>query len=86
MKIHNDLVTSIDQGHIGALVLLDMSVYHHLILRILNTVSLSVTQRSLGSTHTSQTEPKQSTSVTPSPRSLISVAACLEGRRWVQRH
>ena len=40
VKIHNDLVTSIDQGHTGALVLLDMSaafdtVDHHLLLRIL---------------------------------------------------
>jgi len=40
VKIHNDLVTSIDQGHVGALVLLDMSaafdtVDHHLLLRTL---------------------------------------------------
>jgi len=40
VKIHNDLVTSIDQGHVGALVLLDMSsafdtVDHQLLIRIL---------------------------------------------------
>ena len=40
VKIHNDLITGIDQGQIGALVLLDMSaafdtVDHHLFLRIL---------------------------------------------------
>jgi len=40
VKIHNDLVTGIDQGQIGALVLLDMSaafdtVDHHLLLRVL---------------------------------------------------
>ena len=40
VRIHNDLVTSIDQGHVGALVLLDMSaafdtVDHHLLLRTL---------------------------------------------------
>ena len=40
VKVHNDLVAGIDQGHIGALMLLDMSaafdtVDHHILLEIL---------------------------------------------------
>jgi len=40
VKIHNDLISHIDQGHVGALVLLDLSsafdtVDHHIFLKIL---------------------------------------------------
>jgi len=51
VKIHNDIITNIDQGHVGALVLLDLSsafdtVDHNLLLKILE-YRFSVTDSAL---------------------------------------